>query len=244
MFVSEDWRKYERVYMMIDPSGQGTDETVWITVGTLSGRFFVLDIQGSTDGYSEQTLERITQTAREYKVNEIVFEDNFGSGMFGVILGQHMKLKYPVGITPRKAKGQKELRILDTLEPLLRAHKLVIDHGAATKDIRDTTEDRSYSLFHQLTHVTRERGCQDTTIDSDCSAHAIAHVQDVAGVNSEEALQIAQHEQKAKAIDDLLAYSMSFSFEKPGTIPNNYQHKVDLLELSRPKLFFNNRKKR
>lgn len=243
MFVSEDWRKFERIYMMIDPSGQGSDETVWITIGTLSGRFFVLDIQGSTDGYSEATLEKITQTAREYKVNEIVFEDNFGSGMFGVILGQHMKLKYVVGITPRKAKGQKELRILDTLEPLLRAHKLIIDHGAATRDIKDTAEDRSYSLFHQLTHITRERGCLRHDDRLDCLAHAIAHVQDVAGVNSEEALQIAEHEQKVKAIDDLLAYSMSFSFEKPGTIQSNYQHKVDLLEQSRPKLFFNRRKK-
>lgn len=243
MFVSEDWRNLERVYMMIDPSGQGADETVWITMGTLSGRFYLLDIQGSTDGYSEETLERITQTAREFSANEIVFEDNFGSGMFGVILGQYMKLKYPVGITPRKAKGQKELRILDTLEPLLRAHKLVLDHGACSRDIHDTTEDRSYSLFHQMTHLTRERGCLRHDDRIDCLAHAIAHVQEAAGVNSDEALQVAKHSEKLKAIEDLLAYSMSFSFEKPGTITNNYQHKLDLLKDTKQKLFFNHKRK-
>lgn len=242
MFVSEDWRSYERTYMVIDPSGKGADETVWLTMATLGGRFFLLDIQGSTDGYAEPTLERITQTALEYRVNEIIFEDNFGDGMFGVILGQHMKLKYPVAITPRKAKGQKELRILDTLEPILRSHKLVIDHGAATRDFHQTSEDRSFSLFYQMTHLTRERGCLRHDDRVDCLAHAIAHVQDVAGVNSQEALESARYQEKAKAINDLLAYSMSFSFEKPGQIPSNYQHKVDF-EVPRKKLFFNRKER-
>ena len=95
-------------------------------------------------------------------------------------------------------------------------------------------------MMYQLTHLTRERGCLKHDDRLDCLAHAIAHVQDAAGVNSQEAHDNARLKEKLKAIDDLLAYSMTFSFDKPGTIPSNYQHKVDFSP-PKQKLFFNRR---
>jgi hypothetical protein len=127
MFTSDDWRTYEKKYLVVDPSGQGTDETSWVVFGTLAGRYFVLDFGGTTDGYGESTLDLLTQKAMEHRVNEVVYENNFGDGMFGVILGQYMKLKYPVGITPVKAKGQKEWEDL----------KARVFSGGATDDSND-----------------------------------------------------------------------------------------------------------
>ena len=241
MFTSDDWRTYEKKYLVIDPSGQGVDETSWVVFGTLAGRYFVLDFGGTTDGYGEATLDLLTQKAMEYRVNEVVYENNFGDGMFGVILGQHMKLKYPVGITPVKAKGQKELRILNTLEPVIRNHKLVIDHSALQRDA--AMEDKSYSLAYQMTRLTKERGCLRHDDRLDCLAHGIAHAMSVAGTNSAEALENAQRKDLENSLQDLLKETTMFDYRKhlPGAIPENQPYVPSSIQKARPKYFFNRR---
>lgn len=241
MFVSEDWRTMERKYLVVDPSGRGTDETAWVVFGTLGGRYYVLDIGGTTDGYGEETLELLTQKAIEFQVNEVVYEDNFGDGMFGVILGQHMKLKYPVAISPRKAKGQKELRILDVLEPVIRSHKLVVDHGAAQRDT--LMEDKSYSLFYQMAHLTRERGCLRHDDRLDCLAHGIAHVQSVAGTNTQESYEAALRSDREKCIEDLIANSHMFDIRKglPGANISQELLAKHSFTKSTQRFFFNKR---
>lgn len=66
-------------------------------------------------------------------------------------------------ITEVKSKGQKELRIIDTLEPVLGSHKLLVHETVIAKDFQsalnpDGTVDPSYSGFHQLTRITKDRG--------------------------------------------------------------------------------------
>jgi hypothetical protein len=51
--------------------------------------------------------------------------------------------------------GQKERRIIDTLEPVLNQHRLVVDAALLRADQKD---EPKFQLFHQLTRITRDRG--------------------------------------------------------------------------------------
>jgi len=212
MFIGDDWKPYDRKFMWVDPSGRGDNETAWFVFGTLAGRYHVLDFGGTTDGYSEETLDMLIDKAMEFQVNEVAYEDNMGDGMFGAILGARMKLRYQCAITGRRSSGQKERRIIDTLEPVMRSHKLVINQSALERDA--AIDQRGYSLGYQISRLTKERGSLRYDDRVDGLAGGIAHCQQVAGVNSKEAVELAQKLELEKSIDNLLANSQTFSFFK------------------------------
>ena len=134
---------------------------------------------------------------------------NIMDGMFGNILLARMKLTYQCAITGVKSHGQKERRIIETLEPVLRSHKLVIDQSALERD--SGLEDKQYSLGHQLTRVTYDRGSLKWDDRLDCIAMGVSHVNQVAGVNSKEATLLAERIQKENAIEDMLKNSRVFT---------------------------------
>jgi hypothetical protein len=49
------------------------------------------------------------------------------------------------------------IRIIDTLEPVMSSHRLIVDQRLIQRDF-DTAKDVKYSLFYQLTRITRDRG--------------------------------------------------------------------------------------
>ena len=161
--------KYEGVYMGIDPSGRGSDEMGYAIVAHLHGKLFLLEQEGLQGGYVTDNLIRIAMKAQEYKVNKIWIEDNFGDGMFSSLLKPVVNSIYPCGMEDVKQSKQKELRVIDTLEPVMNQHRLIIDKGLVERDIRKAMTDGkiSYSLFYQLTHITKDRGSlvHDDNID-------------------------------------------------------------------------------
>lgn len=82
-------------------------------------------------------------------------------GMFASLLQPVLSAIYPCMIEEVRNSTQKELRIIDTLEPLLNQHRLVLNYTAVEKDINEALADTKrigYSLIHQLSHITKERG--------------------------------------------------------------------------------------
>jgi hypothetical protein len=72
-----------------------------------------------------------------------------------------------------KHSRQKELRIIDTLGPLMDSHRFVVNQQLITQDWQSTDTypgevALKYQLFYQLTHITRERGSllQDDRLDA------------------------------------------------------------------------------
>jgi hypothetical protein len=56
-----------------------------------------------------------------------------------------------------KHSTQKELRIIDTLEPVITGHRLIVDQKIIERDF-ESAKDVKYSLFYQMTRVTKDRG--------------------------------------------------------------------------------------
>jgi hypothetical protein len=108
-------------------------------------------------------LGLLAEIAKRQKVNHIIVEANFGDGMFTELLKPVLAKVHPCMIEEVKHSIQKERRIIDTLEPVLNQHRLVIDTGVIRHDMastRDLPPEKAlqYQLMYQLSRVTRARG--------------------------------------------------------------------------------------
>ena len=77
--------------------------------------------------------------------------------MFSKLLAPFVNNAYPVSIEEVRHNTQKEVRIIDTLEPVMMQHRLVIDEKLIKEDYESAPEP-SYSLFYQMTRLTKDRG--------------------------------------------------------------------------------------
>ena len=158
MWKSDDMADYAGAVMFIDPSGRGSDETGWAVTKQLMGNIFLMDAGGSKAGYTPEALEALAYKAKEHKVKLIQVESNFGDGMFTELLKPVLGRIYPCTVEETRAVGQKELRIIETLEPVMSSHRLVVDERLINKDYATAETDIKYSLFYQMTRITKDRG--------------------------------------------------------------------------------------
>jgi hypothetical protein len=165
MFVAKDFAKYQGVVMAIDPSGRGGDELGYAIVAMLNGYLYVLDCKGLKGGYSDTNLETLARIAKTFQVRHIIVEENFGDGMFTKLLTPFLTRIYPCTTEELKHSIQKEKRIVDTLEPVMNQHRLVVNEKLIQEDAK--VEEPKYQLFYQMTRITKDRGAlaKDDRID-------------------------------------------------------------------------------
>lgn len=155
---SSDVMQYTGAVMAVDPSGRGTDETSFAIIKYLNGYLFLLSVGGFKDGYSDGVLQQLANKAKLYNVHEVVVESNFGDGMFSKLFAPVLNRTHPCTLTEVRHSTQKEARIIDTLEPVMMRHKLIVDKQLIIDDYAVYEMKQQYSLFYQLTRLSRERG--------------------------------------------------------------------------------------
>ena len=187
MFISKEFDDYKGSVMSIDPSGRGKDELGIAIVKQLGGNLFVLKCTGVDGGYTEDNLQQIARDARNYEINKIIIESNFGDGMFTELLKPVVNRYYPCSIEEVNHSKQKELRIIDTLEPVLNQHRLIISPQLVRQDF--DTLDANYQLFHQLTRITKDRGSLRNDDRLDALAIAVAYWIEYLAVDTDRQLQ-------------------------------------------------------
>jgi hypothetical protein len=161
--VVGDHVPYTGCVMSIDPSGRGKDETAWAIVKMLNGYLYLIDAGGMQGGYSEEVLKALAIKAKKFHVNEIVIESNFGDGMFSEIFKPTLTKIHPCTISEVRHNTQKEKRIIDTLEPVLNQHRLIVDPKVIQHDFESAqgyTQETQlrYQLFYQMSRITKVRG--------------------------------------------------------------------------------------
>lgn len=157
-YISSDRSKYDRKILSVDPSGKGKDEVGLALIYMLNTRIFIKKITGiSGGGYEDSVMENIATLCDTHGVDTVLVESNYGGGAFESMLRPFMKMIAPkTAIDYITVKGQKEVRIIDTLEPLLNQHRIVIDKDTLDKDNEALTVN---SFTYQLSHITKERDC-------------------------------------------------------------------------------------
>ena len=154
---------YTGSVLSIDPSGRGKDETGYAVVKMLNGQLFVPDAGGIRGGYDEVTLKRLVSIAKDNKVNKVVIESNFGDGMFMELIKPLFRTTYPITIEEVRHNKQKELRIVDVMEPVLNSHRLIVDPSVINNDYKSALsypieQQTRYMLMYQLSRITRDKG--------------------------------------------------------------------------------------
>lgn len=157
MTISSETAKWDGSVMSIDPAGRGKDETAYTVVKMLKGQLYLTAAGGLQNGYADESLEVLCKVAKEQKVNKIIVESNFGDGMFTQLLKPILSRVHPVSIEEVRHNTNKEKRIIDTLEPILNQHRLVVDDKVIQQDYQSEV-DLKYKLFYQLTRLTRDKG--------------------------------------------------------------------------------------
>lgn len=181
--ISTELYKYEGKHMYVDTAGGGKssgDETVAAVTYFLHGYIFLAEIIKLPGGYSDEYYEALSKLALKHGVNDIDVEKNFGFGAFSASWRPILMRVYKAAgkdncprIEDVWESGQKELRIIDTLEPVMARHRLIVHEDILAYDVESTNKypfDKrdSYKLFHQMTKITRDKGAliHDDSIDA------------------------------------------------------------------------------
>lgn len=158
MYYSNTYSEFTGRLLTIDPAGRGKDEMAYNVTYFLNGYVYLVESEGLLEGYAEKNLKHLAEVAKKHKVHKVIYESNFGDGMFGQLLKPVLQRVYPCSIEEVRHHTQKERRIIDTLEPVMMQHRLVVDHKVIERDFDNTQSDVHYSLFYQMGRLTAERG--------------------------------------------------------------------------------------
>mgnify|MGYP001189597107 CR=1 FL=1 len=209
LYMSKEFTPFEGTIMSIDPSGRGADKTAYAVLKMLHGVLYLTDIGALDGGYSDDTLARLSNIAKRHNVNYVSIESNFGDGMATALLKPVMAKIHPCEIEEVRHSIQKEKRIIDTLEPIMNTHRLVVDEKLIKDDFK---LEPDHQLFRQMTRITRDKGAlrHDDQID----ALAIAANAWVERMDRDQTLSYNQHKE-----DKLNAELERFMETSIGRIP-------------------------
>ena len=179
MFIDEGMCEYQETIVSVDPSGRGSDETVAIVLSQANGYVFVRDMRAYRDGYSDATLSDIVRLGKKYKASRLLVESNFGDGMVCELFKRHI-IQQQAGFDTEEIRAtvRKEERIIDTLEPVMNQHKLIMDPKVWEYDYSsnpDAPPERrlEYQLGYQLSRMCREKGACRHDDRVDCLSQGV-----------------------------------------------------------------------
>ena len=116
------------------------------------------------------------------------------------------KLGYQCEIEEIRHNTQKERRIIDTLEPVMNQHRLIVDKQVIIDDansikIYPLEKQQQYSLFYQMTRITKDRGCLNHDDRLDCLAMMVADCLEMMSDDADEKIQQRLDDEYEKYIE-------------------------------------------
>ena len=195
MQLQGTWDPYQETICSVDPSGRGSDETAAAFISQRNGFLYLHDMRAYRDGYSDNTLLDILKGCKKYGVTKLLIETNFGDGIVSELFRKHLiQTRQNIDIEEVRANVRKEDRIIDSLEPILNQHRLVIDRSVIEWDFKSNPqaapEERLlYMLFYQMSRMCREKGAIRHDDRIDALAQGVQYYTDAMGISALEAIK-------------------------------------------------------
>ena len=208
MQLQGDWLPYDETICSVDPSGKGLDETGVTYISQRNGFLYLHEVRAYRDGYSDKTLLDILKGCRKYKASKLIIESNFGSGAVGELFKKHLQqTKQAIDVEETRANVRKEDRIIDTLEPILNQHRLVIDRQIIDWDYNSNpdlpNEQRLlYMLFYQMSRMCREKGAVKHDDRLDSLSQGVKYFTDALGISAQEQVNLRKREEWQDSMDE------------------------------------------
>ena len=200
MQLQGDWGPYTESICSVDPSGRGTDETTAAFISQRNGFLYLHDMYASKDGYSDKTLLDILRKCKKYNVTKLVVETNFGDGIVSELFRKHLQqTKQHIDIEEVRANVRKEDRIIDSLEPVLNQHRLIVNRSVIDWDYHSNKEEAPelrllYMLFYQMSRMCREKGAVKHDDRIDALAQGVKYFTDAMGISAQEQVNTRKRE--------------------------------------------------
>jgi len=194
MTLQGEWTDYTETICSVDPSGRGSDETAAAYISQKNGFLYLHEMRAYRDGYSDKTLLDILRGCKKYNVTSLLIESNFGDGIVSELFKKHLQqTKQAIFIEETRANVRKEDRIIDSLEPVLNQHRLVVDRQVIEWDYKsnpDTAPEERllYMLFYQMSRMCREKFAVKHDDRLDCLAQGVKYYTDALSISANQAI--------------------------------------------------------
>ena len=201
MQLQGEWTPYQETICAVDPSGRGTDETAACYLSQKNGFLYLHEVRAYRDGYSDTTLLDILKGCRKYNATTLVIETNFGDGIVSELFKKHLlQTKQNILVDEVRANVRKEDRIIDSLEPVLNQHRLIVDRGVVEWDYSSNKdcppESRLlYMLFYQMSRMCRMKFAVKHDDRIDCLAMAVKYFTDALSISAQEQINLRKREE-------------------------------------------------
>ena len=210
MQLQGEWGPYQETICSVDPSGRGSDETAACFLSQRNGFLYLHEVRAYRDGYSDKTLLDILKGCKKYNVTKLVVETNFGDGIVAELFKKHLQqTQQGIDVEEVRANVRKEDRIIDTLEPVLNQHRLIVDKSVVEWDYNSNKEAAPearllYMLFYQMSRMCREKGAVKHDDRLDALAQGVKYFTDALAISAQEVVK----ERKREEWNDMLTAFM------------------------------------
>ena len=210
MQLQGEWTPYTETICSVDPSGRGSDETAAAFISQKNGFLYLHEMRAYRDGYSDSTLLDILRGCKKYNVTKLLIESNFGDGIVSELFKKHIQqTNQSIDIEETRANVRKEDRIIDSLEPVLNQHRLVVDKSVINWDYNSNKDEAPelrlmYMLFYQMSRMCREKGAVKHDDRIDCLAQGVKYFTDALSISAFEQVKLRKQEDWNSLLEDLL----------------------------------------
>ena len=201
MQLQGEWTPYQETICAVDPSGRGTDETAACYLSQKNGFLYLHEVRAYRDGYSDATLLDILKGCKKYNATTLVIETNFGDGIVSELFKKHIQqTKQRILIDEIRANVRKEDRIIDSLEPVLNQHRLIVDRRVIDWDYNSNKDQPPeqrllYMLFYQMSRMCRMKFAVKHDDRIDCLAMAVKYYIDALSISAQEQINLRKRDE-------------------------------------------------
>ena len=205
-----EWDNYSETICSVDPSGRGTDETTAAFVSQRNGFLYLHEMRAYRDGYSDNTLLDILKGCKKFNVTTLLIESNFGDGIVAELFKKHLQnTKQAIHIEETRANVRKEDRIIDSLEPVMNQHRLIVDKSVIEWDYKSNPDEAPekrllYMLFYQMSRMCREKYAVKHDDRLDALAQAVQYYTEALSISAERQIAERKLEDWNSMLEDFL----------------------------------------
>jgi len=205
-----EWDTYQETICSVDPSGRGSDETTAAFLSQRNGFLYLHEMRAYKDGYSDSTLLDILKGCKKYNVSSLLIESNFGDGIVAELFKKHLQnTKQAIHIEETRANVRKEDRIIDSLEPVMNQHRLIVDKSVVEWDYKSNPNEAPekrllYMLFYQMSRMCREKYAVKHDDRLDALAQGVQYFTEALSISAERQMAQRKLDEWNSMMEDML----------------------------------------
>jgi hypothetical protein len=215
MQLQGKWSSYDETICSVDPSGRGSDETTAAYISQKNGFLYLHEMRAFRDGYTDATLLNILKGCKKYNATTLLIESNFGDGIVAELFKKHIQVtKQNIFIEETRANVRKEDRIIDSLEPVLNQHRLIVNRSVIEWDYASNKDEAPelrlmYMLFYQMSRMCREKGAVKHDDRLDALAQGVKYYTDALSISAEKQIKMKELDEWNSMLEDFIEHPQS-----------------------------------